>query len=269
MGSKTSRQQARTGRTCVRSSWSSSAVRHSQTGSPRAHCRVEEALPIAQQVAEALETAHERGIIHRDLKPANIKLTAGGAVKVLDFGLAKVIDPMGRAGPRNELADHGESRHAIRHHPGHRCIHGARAGTRLRRGQAGRHLGVWCRPLRNADRLVGRSTEKQSRTRSLRSCGRTSTGISCRPIPQTRCGGCCVAASSANPKNRLHDAADARLVIADVLSGGDEQPDRVCGSMRERGRHGVGWPSARRPVRPQERCSHGSLTSRAPRARAG
>src|SRR5262252_6943855 len=53
---------------------------------------IEEALPIAKQITEALEAAHEQGIIHRDLKPANIKVRVDGTVKVLDFGLAKAFD---------------------------------------------------------------------------------------------------------------------------------------------------------------------------------
>ena len=53
---------------------------------------VDEALPIAKQICEALEYAHERGIIHRDVKPANIKVNADGTVKLLDFGLAKALE---------------------------------------------------------------------------------------------------------------------------------------------------------------------------------
>jgi serine/threonine-protein kinase len=54
---------------------------------------LDEALPIARQIADALETAHEHGIVHRDLKPANVKVRADGTVKVLDFGLAKALAP--------------------------------------------------------------------------------------------------------------------------------------------------------------------------------
>src|SRR5262249_55954004 len=57
----------------------------------RGRMAVDETLKIAQQIAEALEAAHEKGVVHRDLKPANVKITPDSKVKVLDFGLAKAI----------------------------------------------------------------------------------------------------------------------------------------------------------------------------------
>ncbi len=138
---------------------------------------LEECLSIARQIAEALEEAHEKGIVHRDLKPQNVKAPVDGKVKVLDFGLAKAMDPPGASSAAdlgrsptimNSPDDDGRPRHAARRHPRHRGLHVARAGPRRRRRQARRHLGLRRRPLRDAlgpPALRGRHGERHARRR--------------------------------------------------------------------------------------------------------
>ena len=119
---------------------------------------LDEAVPIARQIADALEAAHEQQIIHRDLKPANVKLRPDGTVKVLDFGLAKLMPSPAEAGhytTRSESHCLADDHHAGdddgRCDPRHRRVYEPRAGEGAPRRQAQRHLGVRVRALRDAD----------------------------------------------------------------------------------------------------------------------
>ena len=112
---------------------------------------IDDAIPIARQIAEALEAAHEQGIIHRDLKPANVIVRPDGVVKILDFGLAKMVS--GASGSDATVATYVVSNRPLarddadRNHPWHGCLHGARTGTRKSDRSPGGRLGLWLHPL--------------------------------------------------------------------------------------------------------------------------
>jgi eukaryotic-like serine/threonine-protein kinase len=114
---------------------------------------LDEALPIARQIAEALETAHELGIVHRDLKPANVKVRDDGTVKVLDFGLAKALSPENAASSVDAMNSPTLTAQATE--LGiilGTAVHGAGTGQRQTRRSPRRYLGFRRRALRNAHR---------------------------------------------------------------------------------------------------------------------
>jgi Tol biopolymer transport system component len=215
-----------------------------------------ESLSFALQIAQALEEAHDKGIVHRDLKPQNIKASLEGKVKVLDFGLAKAMDPLGAAsgaGSASQLA----------HSPTltlGATVQGVILGTAAymapeqAKGMAtDKRADIWAFGVVLFEMLAGgRLFAGDSVTDTLADVLRREVDFGALP-PETprairelvrRC-------LERNPKNRLHDIADARLVLEEVLGGRSESAPAAASSgptpVRARGvrpRELVAWSLA-------------------------
>ena len=147
---------------------------------PRGPLAFEEALPILRQLIDGIEAAHEKGIVHRDLKPANIKVTPDGAVKILDFGLAKLHDPNGPHPSSDPNANSKSPTIA----PGF-SMEGTIQGTIL--GTARR---TWRRSRRRGSRPTGERISGRfgvSRVRAAHRAGDSFQGETTVEMPGARC----------------------------------------------------------------------------------
>ena len=184
---------------------------------------LKDALPIARQIAEALEEAHEAGIVHRDLKPANIKVTADDKVKVLDFGLAKTAQAAPPDASLSPTVTIAATRAGV--------IMGTAAymSPEQARGRAvDRRADIWAFGVVLLGMLTGRTifegeTVSDTLAKILErdpdwSQLPPATPAAIRQLLQ-RC-------LTKNPRNRLQSIGDARIVIQDLIENAEEQEER-------------------------------------------
>ena len=218
---------------------------------------LDESLSIARQIAEALEEAHEKGIIHRDLKPQNVKASIEGKVKVLDFGLAKAMEPAGAAsssGPGGAAgggAVGGQLTHSpTLTSPALGTVQGVILGTAAymapeqAKGAAVDHRAdIWAFGVVLWEMLAGRrlfSGDSVAETLA----GVLKTEVAFGELPAEVPGAVrrllrrCL---ERNPKNRLHSIADARIVLDEVL-GGSKEPGVEAGETSKKPSALRGWP---------------------------
>jgi eukaryotic-like serine/threonine-protein kinase len=189
---------------------------------------LEESLSIARQIAEALEEAHERGIVHRDLKPQNIKAAAEGKVKVLDFGLAKAMDP--NAGATASATDMARSPTLTSAGSRVGMILGTAAYMAPEQAKGftvDKRADIWAFGVVLFEMLAGRPLfDGDSVSETLAGVLKDEIDLGVLPAATPaairrllrRC-------LERNPKNRLHDIADARIVIDEVLAGGVKESE--------------------------------------------
>ncbi len=204
---------------------------------------LDQALPIAKQIAEALEAAHEQGVVHRDLKPANIMVRSDGMVKVLDFGLAKAIDPSAASSAAAVNAPTVTSPAMT--------VRGVILGTAAymapeqARGMAvDKRADVWAFGVIVWEMLTGRHLfDGATVSDTLASVLKTEPQWNAlRPDTPTSVRRLLRRCLEKDRRRRLADAADARLEIDDALSGAHGDVPLALAVSRRRGL--LVWASA-------------------------
>jgi eukaryotic-like serine/threonine-protein kinase len=183
---------------------------------------IDEALPIAQQIAAALDAAHEQGIIHRDLKPANVKVRLDGTVKVLDFGLAKAVEPAAGATSPNASMSPTITTPAMMTRVGMIVGTAAYMSPEQARGKAvDKRADIWAFGCVVYEMLTGRTAfAGETVSDVIASILQTEPGWSrlpaSTPAPVQRLLRRCLQKEA---RHRLRDIADARMELDDAISG--------------------------------------------------
>jgi Tol biopolymer transport system component len=179
---------------------------------------VEEAIPIARQMADALEYAHERGIIHRDLKPANVKVAPDDTVKILDFGLAKAMEI---ESPAAEQANSPTLSH-LATQAGVLLGTAAYMAPEQAKGKpVDRRADIWAFGCVLYEMLTGKSAFRgETMTETLAAVIKNEPDWSLIPdATPTRVRVLLQRCFQKDPRQRLRDMGDARISLDEVLSG--------------------------------------------------